>query len=70
LVLKEEDIREAQLVWIIAYCGIIEGRIEDNITKAFPKENIKQEVIQLAKDNGRDGLPLPDALKEWVKKRE
>ena len=64
--LKEDDILEAQRIWIIAYCSIIEGQIETNIAKAVPKEDVKHEVMQLKKDNGRGGLPFPDALKEWV----
>jgi hypothetical protein len=45
--LKADDILEAQRVWIIAYCSIIEGQIQSNVTKAFPTQDLKHELLQL-----------------------
>ena len=61
----EMDILKAQHLWILVYCSILERQIEDTVQELRPKDDVKNEIIQLVKD-GEDGLPLPEALRKWV----
>jgi hypothetical protein len=68
---KEDDIRQAQQVWIIADSAIIEQMIENTVSKAksMPADEIRREILQVIKNNGENGLPLPGALKTgWLLK--
>jgi hypothetical protein len=63
----QDDIVKVQRLWIIVYCSILEGQIEARVREAFPtKTDVENEIVQLAKDNGKDGLPSPEALRKWV----
>jgi hypothetical protein len=62
----QNDILKTQKLWITAFCSILEAQIEDAVHKALPNTDAKKEILQVIKSNGKDGLPLPDALKNWV----
>ena len=34
--------------------------------EVLPKTDVENEIVQLAKDNGKDGFPSPEALRKWV----
>jgi hypothetical protein len=61
-----DGILKAQELWILVYCNILEGQIEEAVHQSLPNTDVKHEVIQVVKGNGRDGLPLPEALRKWV----
>jgi hypothetical protein len=61
-----DDILKAEHLWIIAYCSILEGQIEARMHEVLPKTDIENEIVQLAKGNGQDGFPSPEALRKWV----
>lgn len=61
----QEDILKAQHVWILVYCSILEQQIQSEVQQSLPKIDTEKEVIEL-KNNGKDGLPTPEALRKWV----
>jgi hypothetical protein len=63
---KPDDILQAQQGWIYFYCDILEQQIERAVIKNLPNVDAKNEFDKLAKENGKGGLPSPDALRKWV----
>lgn len=66
---KTDDIVKSQRVWINVYCNILEGQIGAAVRKEHPEVDTKNEFVQLAKGDSKDGLPTPDALRKWVAQR-
>ena len=56
----------AQRMSIFVNCSELEGQIGSAVTKAFPSSEVNKEVIQPVKNNRQNGLPTPEALKQWV----
>jgi hypothetical protein len=57
---KPDTILEAQHIWILLYCSILEGQIDEALVEAFPNTDLGFQVIR------ENGLPAPDALRKWV----
>jgi hypothetical protein len=63
---KPDDILRAQQGWIDVYCSILEQQIEGAVIRSLPNVDAKNELAKLAKENGKGGLPSPEALRKWV----
>jgi len=63
---KTDDIVKSRRVWINVYCNILEAKIGAAVVKEHPDVDIKNEFVQLAKGNSKDGLPMLEALRKWV----
>jgi hypothetical protein len=66
---KLDKVLETQQLWILVFGSILEGQIEAAVLEAFPKTDLNNEITQVIKENGNNGLPAPDALRKWVKSK-